>query len=633
MTTRRALLQGASAAAFCALLPLPATAQTTRLSVVTPMRPPEWALLERELLRANTAACEVFFERYFDERGYLLAVERWGSNDGPDDAIENVNEWPHLHALGAPDRILELYKKAWEGHLRQYTAAKTLEVPFARAGMYYKEFPVMMDWQHNSEGLSVFNLQGLSDPYDTNFRNRARRYAGFYMNEDPGAPNYDPQKRLIRSMFTGSRGPLLRETTPLDWAGDPFEVANRFEMVHGERSYEETLAHYNEYKQTIGDNPLNLQATALGTNAYMLDHEPKYKRWVLEYLDAWIERADRNGGVFPSNVGLDGKAGSSAEGKWYGGVYGWGFSPVIPQTGEREDRNRVPRSFTAFMNGYLLTGDDKYLDVWRRQADVINKQAKVVDGKRSTPRMYGDGGWYSYKPGDYTANFFDIYFLSMKPSDRARTGGDHPWVAFLEGRNPQFPLEALRRDLERVRARVQDQRNDRSTPDTRLADAALDINPASVTALIQLMEGGLHIARPTWSPTSAPQGGVLLHARLRYFDPIRRRAGVPEDVAAMIDTMTADVTGVTLVNVNQVEGRTVTIQGGAYGEHEIVSVEVNGQVQPVNARSFELALAPGAGARLVLRMKRYANQPTLSFPWGRTGTDPQSAAPTRQETH
>src|SRR5438445_129825 len=82
-----------------------------------------------------------------DERGYLRCVERWGGDDGPDDAIENVNDWPHLHALGAPDVIRTLYRKAWEGHLRQYTQARTVEVPFARDGMYYKEFPVMFDWQ------------------------------------------------------------------------------------------------------------------------------------------------------------------------------------------------------------------------------------------------------------------------------------------------------------------------------------------------------------------------------------------------------------------------------------------------------------------------------------------------------
>ena len=38
--------------------------------------------------------------------------------------------------------------------------------------MYYKEFPVMFDWLHNGEGLTVFNLQGLSDPDDPRFRRR-----------------------------------------------------------------------------------------------------------------------------------------------------------------------------------------------------------------------------------------------------------------------------------------------------------------------------------------------------------------------------------------------------------------------------------------------------------------------------
>ncbi len=65
-----------------------------------------------------------------------------------------------LYALGGSDSILTLFKKAWEGHLRQYTEAKTTEVPFARDGMYYKEFPVMFDWLHHGEGLTVFNLEG-----------------------------------------------------------------------------------------------------------------------------------------------------------------------------------------------------------------------------------------------------------------------------------------------------------------------------------------------------------------------------------------------------------------------------------------------------------------------------------------
>src|SRR3954449_5296456 len=89
--------------------PLPAA--DVSLSVETPVAPPAWALLERELLRANAAACEEFFARYFDDRGELLCVERWGGDDGPDDAIENCTDWPILHALGARDDVRRLYRK------------------------------------------------------------------------------------------------------------------------------------------------------------------------------------------------------------------------------------------------------------------------------------------------------------------------------------------------------------------------------------------------------------------------------------------------------------------------------------------------------------------------------------------
>jgi hypothetical protein len=613
MTTRRFFLAGVSALVLAGGARSAVAAPLA--TIATPMAPPEWALLQRQLLKANEEACAAFFGRYFDERGWLQAVARWGANDGPDDAIENVNDWPTLHALGADDNVLAMAKKAFEGNVAQYTAARTQEVPFAREGMYFREFPVMTDWQHLSEGLSVFNLLGLSDPYDVHYRDRVKRFSGFYTGEDKSVANYDPKLKIIRSMITGSKGPMLRQATPLDWAGDRFDPTPFF-MEHGESTYEETLRHYDEYGDVVGDAPLNLQATSLVLNAYMLDQEPKYRDWIVAYVDAWIDRAKANGDVLPSKIGLDGKIGGP-KGQWWSGTYGWGFSPVAPHTGKREDRNRVPRSVVGFLNAYLLTGDDKYLDVWRRQNDVINAQKKVVDGKLMTPRMYGPKGWYGYAPGEYRLNGLEIWYMSQTASDRARAA-DHPWLAFLEGRDAAYPVKALRADLERVRARAQALRDDKTTPDTRLADATLNINPASVTALIHLMEGGIHIARPPWSSTSPAQGGALHYARLRWFDPVRRRAGVPEDVAALVERLADDETVVTLVNTNPVSGRTVTAQGGAYGEHQILSVQIgDAPAKAVDASAFSLSLAPGAGATLTLKMKRHANPPTLSFPWDR----------------
>src|SRR4051812_48631776 len=338
-------------AALCCVLGLPTfvVAQDKVLKITTPMSPPAWALLERQVLDASSDACREFFEKYFDDRGWLLCVERWGGDDGPDDAIENCLDWPILHALGASDDVLQMYKKAWEGHLRQFTLAKTVDVPFARDGMYYKEFPVMMDWLHNGEGLVVFNLQGLSDPKDSKFAGRVKRYAGFYLNEDPGAPNYDPEHKIIRSMFNGSRGPLMRKATGLDWAGDPIQVENRFRPRHGESTYAQMLEHFKDYNDTLGDHPQNLKATTLALNAFLLTHDEKYRRWLLEYVDAWRERMTANGNVIPTNVGLDGKPGGSAGGHWWGGVYGWGFTVYDPGTQKAVSRNQHQAGLQGFM--------------------------------------------------------------------------------------------------------------------------------------------------------------------------------------------------------------------------------------------------------------------------------------------
>ena len=65
------------------------------------MVPPAWALLERDLLKYNSLAVDEFAKKFMDERGYLAHTPRWGTLDGPDDAIETYWNWTLLHALGA----------------------------------------------------------------------------------------------------------------------------------------------------------------------------------------------------------------------------------------------------------------------------------------------------------------------------------------------------------------------------------------------------------------------------------------------------------------------------------------------------------------------------------------------------
>ena len=576
------------------------------LTISTPMAAPEWATLQRRLLAEQVSACREFYEKYFDDRGYLQCFVRWGANDGPDDAFENFNGWPELHALGADDEIKRLYLRGHEGLIRQYTEAKTVETPIARDGMYYKEFIVQSDWMHHGEGLQLFNRMGLSlGASDPTYAARARRFAGFYMGEDPEASNYDVKLKLIRSMQNGSRGPMLRKATALDWVGDSFDVG-KFVALHGEHTYEQFLAHYREYTDVAGDHFLNLVATTLPTDAYLLTNEAKYKQWLADYMDAWLARMKANGGVIPSYVDYrDGRIGG-AENKWWGNAYGWGFSPVNPVNGRREDRNRIPRAMVGFQNAVLVTGQQKYADAWRAMIEAVNSHARVVDGKKQFPTMHGAQGWYGWQAQPWSVGALELWFLSMRDDDRERVR-QQGWVAFLSGSDASFPETALRRDLAGLERKVAAFRADKTPADRRLADNMLGYNPASIVALTQLMQGGLVPSR---------EGG-LLFARLRYFDPARRRAGMPEDVAALVSEMDHTRTVVTLVNVSSTQPRTVIVQGGAYGEHRIESVEVGGRKSAVNGPTFTVRIEPGAGAKLALQVRRYSEAPTIRLPWER----------------
>ncbi len=567
--------------------------------------PPRWAALERQLLAENVPACREFFQKYFDDRGYLQCVVRWGANDGPDDAFENFNRWPELHALGASDDIRQMFLKGHEGLLRQYTEARTTVVPIARNGMYYKEFIVQSDWMHHGEGLQLFNRMGLSIPDDPKHQERARRFAGFYMGEDPEAPNYDSVHKIIRSMQNGSRGPMLRPATPIDWVGDPIDVS-AFNALHGESTFDQFLAHYKEYTDVVGDHFLNLVATTLPTDAYLVANEPKYRRWIVEYMDAWLDRMKQNGGIIPSFVDFDGRIGGP-QGQWWKNAYGWGFSPINPVTGRREDRNRIPRALVGFNNALLVTGDRKYIDAWRTMIDAVNSHVRESGGRKEYPTMCGADGWYGWRDTPWNVGALEVWYWSQQASDRERIGRNE-WVRYLEGQNENYPEQAIERDLRGLQQRLTAMRKDATPPDKRLADNMLDYNPAATESLVQLMWGGLLPGR---------EGG-LVNARLRYFDLDRKRAGLPDDVAALVSQLGDAHTTVTLVNLNQAQRRTVVVQGGAYGEHRLVSVKNGTATTQVDAPLLTVEIEPGSAATLEIQMKRYANDPTIKHPWQRS---------------
>lgn len=597
------------------------------LTIKTPMSPPAWALLERQLLKANSAACERFAAKYLDGRGYLSHTPRWGTlDDGPDDAIETFFNWTLLHALGGSNSVLELYKKALEGHLRQYAEVRSKVTDLAANGAYYKEFITQSDWFHTGEGTRAFMLLGLSDPNNAVYRERMKRFAAMYMGEDPEASNYDPKNKIIRSLWTGSKGPMLRKATVYDWVGDP--VPGSFHLLHNragksqllnlQEHYPKMLAHCKDYLDSVGDHPLNLAATILGVNAFALTQEPKYKDWVVEYATAWKQRTEACGGNIPTNVGLDGKPGGEYDGQWWKGTYGWNFTIHDGELDQIAHRNTFTAgSWPGFSNALMLTGDQSFVAVLRRQLDNLYAQKKIVDGKTLLPQMYGDPKGYNEKGKPswyhYTGNLFhdrlaEIYFWSMDRKDLERVPL-RGWLAFLEGQNAEYPVQALQNDLEHVRRTVQEIEEDATTADTRLADYVQGFNPAATNALVNLTMGA-YLAGNVWS----------LHSRFRYFDPVQRRAGLPEDIGALVEKLEADAATLVLVNVNPVEPRSVVVQAGGYGEHRFESVEADGSVRTIGGPLLNVRLEPGAGARIRFRMARYVHPPTLAHPWDRVAS-------------
>ncbi|MBI3681841.1 MAG: hypothetical protein HY235_15785 [Acidobacteria bacterium] len=607
------------------------------------MPPPSWALLERELLRYNSIACERFAEKYVDERGYLAHTPRWGTLDGPDDAIETFYNWTLLHALGGSHTVLALYKKAQEGHWRQYNELRTKLTELAANGSYVKEFITQSDWFHTGEGMRAFLLLGLSDPNNELYRQRMRRFAAMYMGEDPEAPNYDPVNKVLKSIWTGSKGPMLRKATTYDWVGDP--VPGTFHLLHNPAGrgkmldlmahYKKMLAHCDEYLDSVGDNNLNLASTILGLNAYMLTGEEKYRNWVLDYTGAWKQRTEQTGGNIPSNVGLNGKPGGEYNGQWWKGTYGWNFTIFDGELEQIAHRNYfTDGSWPGFSNALLLSGDQSFVQVLRRQMDNIYAQKKVENGRLLLPQMYGDPRGYKHNgpPQRYhytnrlhTDRLAEIFLWSMDRKDLERvpiastmepsTGRDGysesdrtaSWLGFLEGKSPDFPEKALQADLDRVRRKVEMIHTDSTTADSRLADYLLDFNPATTNGLVNLTLGGYFSRGRIW----------VLHSRFRYFDPVKRRAGLPEDVGALVEKVGPDSSTVSLVNVNPIEPRTVVVQAGGYGEHRFDSVTLDGKTTRFAGPVVTVRIEPGAGARLEFKMTRYASRPTFAFPWDR----------------
>ena len=326
------------------------------------VQPPAWAVLERQLFQVMEESVHPFLEKYTHPDGRLIWRDGLRhSRDGADDFYESFYNWPLLYLLGGGDHLLALGQRQWE-------ATTELMVEY---GHVYKEYEIGYDQFHQSESYIYFYLLCMADPTHAENVARARRFAGFYLNEDPEALNYDPEHKIIKCSHNGSKGPrwLYEEDEEPSYGYSPGMACYGlpYEDLEGidepadlkDPAKARRMGQAMKERMTRGDCATNLHVTSLIANACYLTGDDKYRAWLLEYVDAWIERAAANGGLLPDNVGLSGQVGEYMEGRWYGSMYGWTWPHGL--------YNIAMAAILAGTHCYVLTGEQKYLELPRTQ--------------------------------------------------------------------------------------------------------------------------------------------------------------------------------------------------------------------------------------------------------------------------
>ncbi|MFU0243342.1 hypothetical protein ACKI1J_47645, partial [Streptomyces scabiei] len=160
-----------------------------------------------------------------------------------------------------------------------------------------------------------------------------------------------------------------------------------------------------------GDTAVDLAATALVVNAWLYDHDPRLADWVLEYVDAWRERAAA-AGAMPDNVGPSGKVGEDHGGRWYGGHYGWTWPHGVHSIGAA--------TLVGAISAGMLGRADARLDLARRPLDQVWEQRRTAmpydtgatrrpgwapalglgEGRtvNALPTRVGPDGWFDHQP-------------------------------------------------------------------------------------------------------------------------------------------------------------------------------------------------------------------------------------------
>jgi len=585
-----------------------------------PTAPPSWAVLERRLIDAIDTAAPIYLEKYTRPGGELVWQEEYpGDGVWADDLYEAFFNWPHYYVLGGSAYTGVKAVEQWNAVTRQ------IEYDYGRA---HKEFISDDDWFHNAENYIYFYHLGMADPTNRQMMRRSERFAGFYMNDDPQVPNYDAQHKIVRSPFSGSKGPRASArfadvSYNLDFGhttlGPGFEMPENWAE---DEQWREKVHRRFDAVVMQGDVTVNLGIVPLVATAFLYTGEARYRAWIEEYVGAWIERTKANGGIVPDNVGPNGIIGETRGGEWWGGFYGW----TALYGHDMMSRALMIASQAA----YLVTGDTQYLDLIRMHLDTLVEKGQEENGRLLVPYKYTtEEGWNDFRPISPLA-LVHLWAVSMEGRDQqrmevlrrgceeewarvdqrpVRTLDDRAWIRYLAGEVPDYPERILQANYREVCDRLEKVLNDEQDLTKLDVHWWQQVNPVVTEALVQLTTGG---------PQTIYWGG-LAQGRVRYYDPARQRPGLPLDVAALVTGLEPEGMTLTLVNLHSAQAREVVVGAGSFGEHRFTKVVADEQTVEVEDGYFQVRLQPAGQIDLEIGMQRYCNTPSYRFPWHADG--------------
>lgn len=624
--------------------------------------PPAWAVLERDLLETLDKAWRIFSAQCTARDGSLPFVDRGQltSRDAGDDFYEAFFNWPTLYLLSGSADLLSAAKHHWTGVTTQ----------LAGLGRVAQEYEIGYDWFHQGEGNLFFYGLCLADPQDPQLVERAVRFAALYAGHESG--NYDAELNIIRAPHTGSRGPrwgltdaepvygwdpvMQRYGLPIDWIG----IASTEQLK--DPALARMMGEQMRDRMGRGDAVVNLAATSLVLNAYLMTGEQTWADWVVRYTDGWWQRAADNDGVLPDNVGLSGAVGEYHDGRWYGGNYGWSFPHGVGSVGAA--------AVVAAQNAALLTADRSYWQPARRAFELVLEQGRVqpltnvvADWRTEiarrlglsedaetllVPTRFADSGWFDPLPPPVnmlatiwhgTRKAVDLdrlntvraasgyaWAVTLPFRNKGEDGHEQPWLAYLAGDYPAYPADALRTASSIVAHRLALIEADDADPGEIPDSHYQKLNPVVTEALLQLCCG---------APQLVYNGG-LLQLAVRYWDVAEHRPGLPQDVAALVFELDDTGIGIELINLSLHSTREVALQSGTFAQHLIESVRYDRRDSDypgspyvefapradtvthehhVAGRYVGVRLQPRSRVRLRLTVRLDQLPPTYSAPW------------------